>query len=254
MTSLTNPLVVSALLMGLLGGTHCVAMCGGVVGVLCSACPGASPSPSSSGSAQVRYWIAYNAGRLASYSLLGLAFAGLGTLFIGSPALAGIRFGLRAAAALCMLFVGLHLMGLPSIMRRLEAVGAPVWRRLSPLAKRLMPLRAPWQALLLGGLWGLMPCGLLYGALVLAASAETPLLGAETMLAFGVGTLPVMIALNALASRVARALARVWVRRAAGLVVLAFGLFSTAGVLAQTGAAAALGLSSDSGHCAMPKR
>lgn len=240
--TLFQPIVASALLMGLLGGAHCVAMCGGVVGVLCSACPGSTTK-------QLRFWIAYNAGRLASYALLGAAFAGLGSLFAGSPALETFRIGLRAIAALCMLFVGLHLMGLPSVMSRLESIGAPIWRRLSPLTKRLLPLRRPHQALLLGGLWGLMPCGLLYGALVLAASAETPAIGASTMLAFGVGTLPVMIAMSALASRVSRALARGWVRRAAGCVVLAFGLFSTAGVLAQTGAGEAFGMSTPHHSC-----
>lgn len=247
MTSLLHPLVLSALLMGLLGGAHCVAMCGGVVGVLCSACPGSTTK-------QVRYWIAYNAGRLGSYAVLGLAFAGLGSLFMGSPALETVRIVLRAAAALCMLFVGLHLMGLPSVMTRLEAVGAPIWKRLSPLAKRLLPLRSPLHALLLGGLWGLMPCGLLYGALVLAASAETPTMGAATMLAFGAGTLPVMIAMNVLASRVARTLARAWVRRAAGCVVLAFGMFSTAGVLAQTGAGEAFGMSTPHHSCCPQRR
>lgn len=251
MSPFVDPLVVSAFVMGLLGGAHCVAMCGGVVGVLCSAAPRCAAATTK----QTRYWLAYNGGRIASYSLLGLLFASLGTLFAGTAVFEGFRYALRAVAALCMLFVGLHLMGLPSIVGRIESIGAPLWRRLSPLAKRLLPLRSPWHAVVLGGVWGLMPCGLLYGALVLAASAETPLMGAATMAAFGIGTLPVMIAMTAIASSVARALARGWVRRAAGCVVLGFGLFSTAGVLSQTGAAEALGLVSAPHHCCPhPKR
>lgn len=245
MNPLVNPVVVSAFVMGLLGGAHCVAMCGGVVGVLCSAAPRCAAAKTK----QARYWLAYNAGRIASYSLLGLVFGSLGTLLAGTAAFEGFRHALRAIAALCMLFVGLHLMGLPSIMTRLESAGAPLWRRLSPVAKRFLPLRSPWHAAVVGGVWGFMPCGLLYGALVLAASAETPAMGAMTMAAFGVGTLPVMIAMSAVASSVARALTRNGVRRAAGCVVLGFGLFSTAGVLAQTGAAEGLGLVSAPHHC-----
>ena len=247
-----SPVVVSAFLMGLFGGVHCVAMCGGVVGVLCSAaprCPSASVAGGRSRLSQAPYWIAYNGGRVASYTLLGLLFATLGTLSTGVFPLDAVRFGLRAIAALCMVAVGLHLAGLPSVVNGLEAIGAPLWKRLSPLTKRLLPLRTPWHALVLGGLWGLMPCGLLYGALALAASAESPALGAETMAAFGLGTLPVMLTMSAVAQGVARLLARAWVRRTAGAVVLAFGLWSTAGVASQVGIADAFGLGRGHRHC-----
>lgn len=236
-----SPVVASAFLMGLFGGMHCVAMCGGVVGVLCSAaprCPTAAGGAQAGGRsrlARAPYWLAYNGGRVASYTLLGALFGALGTLSTGVFPLDGMRFALRMVAALCMLAVGLHLAGLPSVVNKLEALGAPVWRRLSPLTTRFLPLRTPWHALALGGLWGLMPCGLLYGALALAASAESPATGAATMAAFGVATLPVMLTMSALAQGVSRWLARLWVRRVAGAVVLAFGLWSTAGVASQVG-------------------
>jgi sulfite exporter TauE/SafE len=241
--------------MGLFGGVHCVAMCGGVVGVLCSAAPrcptagggGAGPADRTR-LAQAPYWLAYNGGRVASYTLLGALFGALGTLSTGVFPLEGMRFGLRMVAALCMLAVGLHLAGLPSIVNRLESFGAPLWRKLSPLAKRFLPLRTPWHALALGGLWGLMPCGLLYGALALAASAESPSVGASTMAAFGVATLPVMLTMGAIAQGVSRWLARVWVRRVAGAIVLAFGLWSTAGVASQAGVGDLLGLA-PAHHC-----
>lgn len=248
-----SPIVVSAFLMGLFGGVHCVAMCGGVVGVLCSAAP---RCPSASGSARLRaapYWLAYNFGRVASYALLGLLFGALGSLSTGMFPLDGVRFGLRAVAALCMLAVGLHLAGLPSGIKALESAGAPLWRRLAPLTKRFLPLRTPWHALVLGALWGLMPCGLLYGALALAASAESPAMGAATMAAFGIATLPVMLTMSAVAQGVSRALARAWVRRTAGAVVLAFGLWSTAGVAAQAGIGTAFGLA-PSRHSCCPTR
>jgi len=231
-----STLVVSALLMGVFGGAHCVAMCGGVSSLLCSG----QPSPSS------RYSLAYNAGRVASYTLLGLAAGALGSSSFGLPT-DGVRFGLRALAALCMLTVGLHLVGLPSFVKLLERAGSPLWRRVAPLARRLLPLRTPWHALAAGGLWAFMPCGLLYGALALAASAGAPALGAMTMAAFGLGTLPVMLAVGLVAGRVVGAFARTWVRRSAGAVVLAFGLWSTAGLASQ------VGLTGASTHACCPR-
>ena len=232
-----STLVVSALLMGLFGGAHCITMCGGVSSLLCAG----RPSPSS------RYALAYNAGRVASYTLLGLVAGALGTLPFGMP-MDVVRFALRALAAICMLTVGLHLVGLPSFVKALERAGTPVWRRVAPLARRLLPLRTPWHALAAGGLWALMPCGLLYGALALAASAESPALGATTMAAFGLGTLPVMLAVGFVAGRVAQAFARTWVRRCAGALVLAFGVWSTAGLAGQ------LGLPGAHAHACCPRR
>jgi hypothetical protein len=229
--------------MGLFGGVHCVAMCGGVVGVLCSAAP-----------RQHRYPIAYNAGRLGAYVTLGAMFAALGSGAVGAFPLEAIRFTLRAFAAVLMLGIGLHLAGLPSIVKPVESIGAPVWRRVEPLAKRFLPLRSPFHALVVGSLWGLMPCGLLYAALALATTADSALEGAMTMGAFGLGTLPVMLSLGAVATRIKKWLARLWVRRFAGAVVLAFGLYSSVGLAQQTGVAQSLGLGGHRHCCPRPAR
>lgn len=230
-----NTLVVSALLMGLFGGAHCLVMCGGISSMVCA------------GGTKGRFAMAYNAGRVVSYAALGLVVGSIGSLPLGVP-LDVVRFTLRALAAICLLTVGLHLAGLPSFARALESVGAPLWRRVAPFAKRLLPLRSPWQALAAGGLWAFMPCGLLYGAVAIAASADSALDGAMTMAAFGVGTLPVMMGVGVVAARVARAMTRGWVRRAAGLVVLALGLWSTAGLAAQ------VGLGRHGAHACCPRR
>ena len=246
-----NPIIGSAFLMGLFGGVHCVAMCGGVVGVLCSAAPRCPTAAASTGGlrlARAPYWLAYNAGRVGSYALLGVLFGTLGTLSTGLFPLEPMRFALRAVAAICMLAIGLHLAGLPSVVTALESLGAPLWEKLAPLTKRVVPLRTPWHALVLGGLWGLMPCGLLYGALALAASAESPVVGAATMGAFGVATLPVMLTMGAVAQGLSRWLARPWVRRAAGGLVFGFGVWSSAGLATQAGLGSAFGLSPHH-HC-----
>lgn len=223
-----SPMLATAFSMGLLGSTHCVAMCGGVVSVLSSAAP-QSPQPS----ARSPYWLAYNTGRVASYALLGALVGALGSVSRMLLPLDVVRFGLRSLAIVTMLAVGMHLAGLPSLVRIFESAGAPLWRRLAPLARRFMPLRSPLHALALGALWAFMPCGLLYGALAFAASSESPATGAAMMLAFALGTLPIMLTMSALASRVASALARGWVRRTAGITVLAFGVWSSIGLIRQ---------------------
>jgi sulfite exporter TauE/SafE len=235
-----SPLVPGAFFMGLLGGAHCVAMCGGVVGVFCSA---ASSCQARAGAriAALPMWLAYHAGRLASYTVLGLAFASFAALTTDPDVLDAIRYGLRSVAALAMLAVGLHLLGLPSILAGAERLGGSLWRRVAPLSRRLVPVVRARQAFALGALWGLMPCGLLYGALALAASAESTAEGGLVMAAFGAGTLPALVTMSALAQAVARIAASRAPRRIAGALVLAFGLWSTAGVAKQTGLSSVFG-------------
>lgn len=215
-----NPLLVPAFSMGLFGSIHCVTMCGSASSVLCA----------KKGSNS----LAFNAGRVLGYVGLGFAAGAVGSWTVGHG-IDDLRFAFRALAATTMLMVGLHLAGLPSFIRLFESAGGPIWRRVAPLAARLVPLRTPWHALAAGALWSLMPCGLLYAALATSASAYSAVDGATTMGAFAAGTLPMMLGVGALASRVTGQLQKGWVRRAAGALVLAFGVWSSAGVASQAG-------------------
>ncbi|MCL2778158.1 MAG: sulfite exporter TauE/SafE family protein [Polyangiaceae bacterium] len=230
------PTLLGALSLGLVSSAHCIAMCGGVVSVVCSATTTSSSNSNCGGCSKrsrVPHWLAYNIGRIASYTLMGALFGALGTISTGIFPIHGVRLVLRALVVVTMFGVGLQLVGLPSMMRPLENVGARLWAKVSPWALRHLPLRNPWHALLLGGLWGLMPCGMLYGAFALAAATESLSAGAMTMGAFAVGTLPVILAMSALVDRVARALALTWVRKTAGVVVLLFGLWGSVGLVKQ---------------------
>ena len=213
-----NPLLLPAFSMGLFGSIHCVVMCGGASSALCA------------GSRPGRYTAAFNAGRVFGYAVLGLAAGAVGAWAVGHG-LDPLRFAFRALATTIMLGVGLHLAGLPSFVRAIESAGAPVWRRVAPLARKLLPLRSPFHALAAGGLWALMPCGLLYAALALAASSYSAWDGATTMAAFATGTLPVMLGVGALIHRVAHGP----LRRAVGIVMLAFGLWSIAALAGEAG-------------------
>lgn len=199
-----------ALGMGLLGSTHCVTMCGGLTSTLCG---------------PLRRTLAFHASRVLTYALLGGLVAAAGAW---PTAIAPARFALRVLAALCLLTVGLHLAGLPSSVTLLESIGVPLWRRVAPVARRFVPLRTTTGALVAGALWAFVPCGLLYGALVLAASAGSFLEGAVTMLSFAVGTLPALVGVAVFARRLGRA--SPWVRRAAGTLVLALGVWNTTGL------------------------
>jgi hypothetical protein len=131
-----------------------------------------------------------------------------------------VRLALRVVAAVLLLGLGLHLAGVTSLFSKIEIVGAPLWSRIAPWARRLLPVRSSAHALALGAAWGFVPCGLVYAALALALGAGTAPAGALVMLAFGAGTLPVMTLVTTFLGGLARKLTTGWPRRAAGLVVL----------------------------------
>lgn len=213
-------LLASATLMGLLGSTHCVVMCGGVVGMTCSALPAAKRLRVLP---QLPYVFSYNAGRITSYALAGAAAGALGSRLASIGLVEDAQLGLRLLAGVAMLLVGLYVAGLGRALGWLERLGAPAWRRIAPLARRLLPVRSPLAALGLGLLWGWMPCGLVYAALGGAVTSGSALGGAATMAAFGLGTLPTLVAMGSAAGAVARVARVRWVRSAAGVALVVFG-------------------------------
>ncbi len=223
--------LAAAFLVGLLGGVHCLGMCGGIVGALTLGLP-------AQGAGRARrtlaYHLAYNLGRIASYGLLGALFGGLGLLLAGMLPVRSAQTLLQGLAAILLLALGLYLGGWWQGLVRLEQAGATVWRRLEPLGRRLLPIRSLSAALLAGGLWGWLPCGLVYSVLAWSAVAGGPGEGAALMLAFGLGTLPVMLATGLFASRLAALTRSRGVRQLAGLLVFALGallLFNALGVV-----------------------
>jgi sulfite exporter TauE/SafE len=127
-----------------------------------------------------------------------------------------------------MVLVGLYMSGAFTKLRAIEKVGLPVWRKVEPLAKRLLPVRTVPAAFALGLTWGFMPCGLVYGALGPRRGYGQDVRRRATMLAFGLGTLPMMLAVGAFSRLVAKLAAALWVRRAAGLAIVFFGAVNVA--------------------------
>ncbi len=215
--------LLSAFAVGLLGGVHCVGMCGGIVSVLSFGLPRESRIRLS---AMAPFQLAYNLGRIFSYVLAGALMGSLGLLLAQALPLYLAQKALYILAGLFMIALGLYLGGWWFGLSRLEQAGGRIWRHLEPVGKRLMPVRNWRQAFVLGLVWGWIPCGLVYSALVWTASAGGVWQGAALMLAFGLGTLPNLLLMGLVAGGIVRWSRRAWVRQAAGAMVILFGLYS----------------------------
>ncbi len=218
----------AAFTVGLLGGVHCVGMCGGIVGALSFGLP----QDQRSGWGALPFQLAYNLGRIASYTLAGALVGGLGVLLAGLLPVALAQRVLLGLAGVFMVLLGLYLGGWWAGLMRVEQAGGGLWRRVEPLGRRLLPVRRPGQALLLGAVWGWLPCGLVYSVLIWALSAGGAAQGAGLLLAFGLGTLPNLLLMGAAAGWLAARVRRPAVRQAAGALVLLFGLYTLAQALA----------------------
>ncbi len=181
---------LTALLAGLFGSTHCVAMCGGIATSL-----GAAP-----GARSPRRGLLYQLGRLTSYMTAGAVAGALGAAAGFAFAISSWSAVLRLGTAVMVILIGLDIsLGRGAIARWLRAPerwGSRLWRRLGFLRRLSLPAAPGRRAFLLGVLWGWLPCGLVYSVLLAAAVAGGAGAGALTMLGFGLGTLPAMSALS----------------------------------------------------------
>src|SRR5574337_1403252 len=174
---------IAIFLVGLVAGTHCVGMCGGIVGALTVPVPGATGRP----------WplhLAYNLCRITTYIGLGAMMGALGTVGLLFNGVLPIQLGLYVLANLMLVALGLYLTGFTALLAPVERLGHTLWRRVQPLTRRFLPARSSLRALPLGMLWGLVPCGLIYSVLATALVTGSAQRGAALMAAFGLGTLP----------------------------------------------------------------
>lgn len=208
---------VSLFIVGLLGGVHCLGMCGGIVGAL-------SAHQATPYGGQFVQQLAYNAGRILSYAAAGGIVGALGQagFFVVGRQLAPFHYLL---ANVMLVALGLYLLGIPGIIAPLERAGAILWERLQPLLRGLLPARTLGQSFAVGMLWGWLPCGLVYSALITALGAGSVTAGAGLMAAFGLGTLPSMLLTGVMAVRLRRLARRPAVRHFGGGTVLLLGVY-----------------------------
>lgn len=217
-------------LVGLLGSVHCAGMCGGIVGALSFAPrrPGAGATtialhPVAAVPAAVNV-AAYNLGRIGSYMTAGALAGGIAEGASALSSLPLLQAGAYWLANLMLVAMGLYLMGAWSGIAHVERAGQWLWRRVQPALKRVGPPDTPGRMAAAGALWGWLPCAMVYSVLVTAMLSGSAASGALTMLAFGLGTLPMMLALGLLGARLRGWLRLPAVRIACGAVVLGFGV------------------------------
>ena len=136
----------AAFLIGLLGGVHCVGMCGGIVGALTVQAPRRRPA-----------WelhLAYSAGRIASYAAAGAIMGMIGGAGLMFDQVLPVQLLLYVLANLVLVSLGLYLAGLGTQLARLEALGAWLWRRVQPYSAKVLPADTAGKAFILGTLWG----------------------------------------------------------------------------------------------------
>ena len=212
------PALATAFAAGLLGSAHCLGMCAGISGLF--AAGGAVAAIKT----QIRLAIAYNLGRVLSYAFLGVTVALIGSSAVAAvPDLAG---PVRIASGALIMIIGLQVAFGWRLLAPVEKVGAVIWNRLAPHAKGLIPATSVVKAAGLGLFWGWLPCGLVYSALLLAATTANPVDGGLLMIAFGLGTMPAMIVSGLGASRLTAFMSRN--RLGAGLLIVILGIATLA--------------------------
>ena len=204
-------LAAAALVAGFLGGVHCIGMCGGIAVAL----SGAARGPA------LRRQAAFNFGRIASYTAAGALAGGLGSLVQTLGPVNAAQTALFIVANVFMVLLGLYVAGWGRSLLRLESAGGALWRRIEPLRRHFLPIDSDARALGAGAVWGWIPCGLVYSMLALALASGSAAAGAGVLAAFGLGTLPAMVGAGVAAQRLFEVRRNPWVRRGAGMAIIA---------------------------------
>jgi len=203
--------LLTLFLLGFFGGGHCVGMCGGLSSAFALQLP---PGLNRAG-----LIVLLNLGRISSYAFIGLLVGAIGQIGISLDQTRWLQNGLYLSANLLLLFLGLYLAGISSLATRIESIGRPVWKRLNPLLNRLLPIQSVPACFGVGMLWGWLPCGMVYSASLYALGSGKAVDGALMMLAFGLGTLPNLLAMGLFANQLKGLLQHPRFRLVAGLSV-----------------------------------
>ncbi|WP_395376756.1 sulfite exporter TauE/SafE family protein [Marinicella sp. W31] len=214
--------LVSACVLGLVGSGHCLGMCGGITVAL---------NASAAEEKRLRLSTVYQVFRVVSYALLGAVVGGLGHVFERWTQLPL----LPVIGAVLLLMLGLYLMRFWNVLVYLEKVGWRLWSHIAPIQKRFIPVKSYTQAMVVGLLWGLLPCGLVYSALALAASSGDIYMGAATMAAFGLGTMPMMLATGLFSRQLLMTFRKPRVQMLMGIVFVVWGAWQLYSVLGESG-------------------
>ena len=217
---------LSAFLVGLLGGVHCVGMCGGIVAALSFTQPGITQPGQAAVLPKTRFsfLLSYNLGRISSYVIAGLL---VGWLSQSSSVLFDLhewRITLTFIAGAFLVAMGLYLAGWWYGLLKVEKLGGYAWRYIQPLSKRFIPPGNAGHAFIVGMIWGWLPCGLIYSVLIWALASGNAIEGGLLMLSFALGTLPNLLAMGVMMQKLQGFMRQAVVKRIAGSLIILFGL------------------------------
>jgi hypothetical protein len=219
-----TPLTVTQVfLIGLVSTLHCLGMCGGIIGALSLSLPA---EVRASRLRLVIFSALFNGGRVISYVAAGLLAGAFGMELLKALGLQNAHAILRYAGVLFMVAIGFYLAGWFPQLARVERLGQPIWRRLEPVARKMMPINSASRALLYGMAWGWLPCGMVYMVLFMTVTAGSAVQGGLMMLAFGLGTLPSMLSAGVMATWIRRLARSPRTRQLIGLVIIVMALAS----------------------------
>ncbi|MBT1449636.1 sulfite exporter TauE/SafE family protein [Glaciecola sp. XM2] len=207
--------LVTAFLIGLAGGVHCIGMCGGIASAFSFAI--------SKDQSTTWYILAYNIGRISSYTIAGAI-----TGYLGSIATSSITTTLpilNIISAVFLILLALYISDWYKGLSALERLGGHLWRRIQPYSKKLIPFKHPGYAIGYGAIWGWLPCGLVYSALTWSLASGSASSGALFMLMFGLGTFPALIATSLGASFLIPILQNPMSRMIIALILITFAIF-----------------------------
>jgi sulfite exporter TauE/SafE len=210
-----------AFAVGFFSTIHCLGMCGGIMGALSLSLPEEIRGRPGS---LLGFVLLYNLGRILIYVLLGIIVGFTGQLLEWGAGAVVWRQVAGIVAAVTMILIGFYLTGWFPLLRNMDRLGGFVWKRLEPLGRRLLPIKTLPGALLAGLVWGWLPCGLVYGALILVLPLGDPWLGGFFMFVFGIGTLPAMLAIGTFTGWLARLGRKVLLRQVAGVIMVLLGV------------------------------
>ncbi|HIG89040.1 sulfite exporter TauE/SafE family protein [Candidatus Thioglobus sp.] len=216
-------ILISVFLMGLLGGVHCLGMCGGVVGMLTASLPEQTRADSKQ---ILLYHFNYNLGRILSYALLGIVFGFIGELLSSTLQMSVFDQVLRIFSGALMIMVGLYIANWYTGIQSLEKIGAKLWAVLQPITKRFLPVKNLKSAFLVGLFWGGIPCGLVYGALSFAIVSGSAVQGVLIMLAFGLGTLPSLLLMAGFSLKLNESINKPIIRKLSGALIIVLGVLA----------------------------
>ena len=211
---MTWALFLAAFSMGLFGSPHCLGMCGGIVTAFGLSMQHVSDSKKNG------LILTYHVGRLISYSLLGLIASVVGVAIFQSIM---SNSAPRIVLGVVLVLIGLAMLGLP-LFNELEKFGMRFWQSLAPLRKKVFPIDSFGKALFAGLLWGFLPCGLVYGALMMAIAGNNIATGAALMFVFGLGTMPMLIATQKTVGMLQSSIKNFRLRQINGVIMMLSGL------------------------------